>query len=73
MIVIFILFILFFSESKYTANRSTSEESIEMTKSIKREFKKLSEKWNELLQQTEQKQKRLDEILKVIIKKIEIF
>lgn len=35
------------------------------TRSIRREVKKLTEKWSELLQLTEQRQRRLDDLLRV--------
>ncbi|XP_054164235.1 dystrophin-like [Oppia nitens] len=37
-------------------------DGIELTRSIRREVSKLSDKWNELLQQTEQRLKRLDDV-----------
>ena len=35
------------------------------TRSIRREVKKLTEKWSELLQLTEQRQRQLDDLLRV--------
>ncbi|KFM57965.1 Dystrophin, isoforms A/C/F/G/H, partial [Stegodyphus mimosarum] len=43
--------------------RSAEEQAREITRSIRREVKKLSDKWNGLLQRTEQRQKRLDDVL----------
>ena len=41
------------------------DQSRELTRSIRREVNKLSDKWNELLQQTEHRQKRLDDVQRV--------
>ncbi|GFY61164.1 hypothetical protein TNIN_448301 [Trichonephila inaurata madagascariensis] len=43
--------------------RSAEEQAREITRSIRREVKKLSDKWNGLLSRTEQRQKRLDDVL----------
>lgn len=43
--------------------RSAEEQVREITRSIRREVKKLSDKWNGLLSRTEQRQKRLDDVL----------
>ena len=41
------------------------DQSRELTRSIRREVNKLSDKWNELLQQTEHRHKRLDDVQRV--------
>ncbi|XP_064473113.1 dystrophin-like isoform X2 [Ornithodoros turicata] len=43
--------------------RSTDEQAREITRSIRREVKKLSDKWNGFLSHAEQRQKRLDDVL----------
>ncbi|KAG8192219.1 hypothetical protein JTE90_014082 [Oedothorax gibbosus] len=43
--------------------RSAEEQAREISRSIRREVKKLSDKWNGLLQRMEQRQKRLDDVL----------
>lgn len=45
--------------------RSAEEQVREISRSIRREVKKLSDKWNGLLSRTEQRQKRLDDVLVV--------
>ncbi|RWS26192.1 Dystrophin:-like isoforms A/C/F/G/H, partial [Leptotrombidium deliense] len=42
--------------------RSANDQSKEVIRCIRREVKKLSDKWNELLQHTEQRQKRFDDV-----------
>jgi len=51
--------------------RSDDKQYREITRRIKREVNKLSDKWNELLQQTEQRQKRLDDVQRVSTQTIE--
>lgn len=43
--------------------RSAEEQAREITRSIRREVKKLSDKWNGLISHSEQRQKRLDDVL----------
>lgn len=45
--------------------RSADEQAREITRSIRREVKKLSDKWNELLQHNDLRQKRLDDVHRV--------
>lgn len=41
------------------------EQTREIVKSVRREVKKLTDKWNELLQRSEQRQKQLDDVERV--------
>uniref|UniRef100_A0A1W7RAQ1 Protein detached n=1 Tax=Hadrurus spadix TaxID=141984 RepID=A0A1W7RAQ1_9SCOR len=43
--------------------RSAEEQAREITRSIRREVKKLSDKWNGLISHSEQRQRRLDDVL----------
>uniref|UniRef100_T1KPK1 WW domain-containing protein n=1 Tax=Tetranychus urticae TaxID=32264 RepID=T1KPK1_TETUR len=54
-------------EDRYRVNGGDEEVIRKTTRSIRREVKKLTEKWSELLQLTEQRQRRLDDILRKMI------
>ncbi|RWS09644.1 dystrophin: isoform B-like isoform X3, partial [Dinothrombium tinctorium] len=56
-----------YSDSENRALRTIEEQSKEVIRCIRREVKKLSDKWNELLQHTEQRQKRFDDVHKKMV------